>query len=295
MIFEYIAIGVIVACIAVICFLVIRKFPMIAAINTEKLPKHKHEKVKQGLMEERLKRKLSAFNFKQTFEKQAGNEPRESWFSKFQVVVRDLEKKYRQKVEELEPAQENGLEKKTSIVLEEAKKFYDLENFKEAESKYIEAISLDPKSIKAYKGLAEVYNAMKDYVHAKETYQFIIKLNASDDGIYDHLGQIARQEGKLEEAEKDFLQSLSLNNTVAGYHIDLGDVYVAMGDFKKAMSSYEEAIKLEPNNPRHLDSAIQTAISMKNKEAAEKYLNKLRESNPANEKISELQKEIDNL
>jgi tetratricopeptide (TPR) repeat protein len=295
MIFDYILIGVMVASLIIILIMVIRKFPMMAAINTAALPKHQHDKVKKCLIEDRLKRKFFALNLSKILRRSEGEKSTISFIDRFRRAVHTLEQKYRQRIETLQPSDENEAERKKSILLQEAKALAEQEKLKEAEAKYIEVISLDTKYVSAYEGLAEVYMQMKDYVHAKETYQIILKLNTADDSVYDHLGRIALQEGKLEEAEQDYLRSLSLNNQVAGYHIDLGEVYTAMGDLKKALNSFEEAIKLEPHNPRHLDSAIETALKLKDKATADKYLQKLKEVNPENEKLKEFVAAIDNL
>lgn len=295
MILDYLAIGLIVVCLIIVIVIIARKFPILAAIETTKLIKHKQDKVKKDLIEDRLKRKLAGFNFKKII---GGNDQHVSSASFFESVkqrIKNLESRYRQKIEELQPSEQPENEKKKSIVMEEAKKLFNEEKFKEAEAKYIEAISLDPKYVEAYTGLADTYTAMKDYVHAKETYKFILKLNSTDDHAYDYLGDIAMQEGKYDEAEKDYLKSLSLNNKVAVYHADLGDVYLAMGDNMKAMQSYQEAITLEPNNPRYLDSAISISIALKDKINAQKYFDKLKSANPENEKLAEIGRSIDTL
>ena len=292
---DYIGIGIIIVSIIAIIVLLSRKFPTLAAIDTARLPRHQQDKVKQELIEDRLKRKFSALSLKKVLDTKNNEDKSVSIVEKFRTFVRGLEQKYQQKIEQLEPTEQKSENRKKIIVLEEAKKSMDAGQYKEAESKYIEAIGLDPKYVEAYEGLAEVYVLLRDYIHAKYTYKFIQKQNASDDVAYDHLGQIALQEGKYEEAEKDYLKSLSLNNQVAGYHVDLGGVYTAMGDYKKALHSYEEAITLEPNNPRFLDCAIGAALVLKNKEIAKKYFDKLKAVNPENEKLKELEDSIDKL
>ena len=72
MIYDFIAVGIIVVGIGLIFFIVSRKFPTIAAINTNVLEKHKQGKVKKFLIEDRLKRKLTALKLRSMFTK--GNE-----------------------------------------------------------------------------------------------------------------------------------------------------------------------------------------------------------------------------
>ncbi len=295
MIIDYIAIAVLVLCLITVIAILIRKFPIIAAINVDKLIRHKNERVKQVLIEERLKRKLSLVSFKKIFSKDTQAESKGGILDRLRKFVENLERQYQQKVKEQEPESQADVKKKKQIILGEAEKFLAEEKYKEAEGKYIEAISLDPKFIEAYKGLARVYTASKDFIHAKETYQFILKLNSSDDQSYKHLGQMASQAGDYQEAERDYLKSISLNNQVAVYHMDLGEVYVAMGEMTKAINSFKEAVKLEPNNPKYLDSVISASIKARDKKTAEEYLDKLVKVNPANEKIKDIRKEIDSL
>jgi len=46
----------------------------------------------------------------------------------------------------------------------------------EAEKKFIEIISLDPKNLKAYKGLGQVYLELKEYKQAEQTFMFVLQL-----------------------------------------------------------------------------------------------------------------------
>ena len=73
--------------------------------------------------------------------------------------------------------------------------FIDKENFADAEKKYVEALTLDDKSYQAYQGLGQLYLLQKDYEHAKETFEFLLKLNQEDPFIYRSLGEIAAGRG----------------------------------------------------------------------------------------------------
>lgn len=299
MIYDYLAIGLVVIALGAIVFIISKKFPVIAAINIGILEKHKQEKVKQELIEDRLKRKLAVFNINWLLRKgeahQSQQPKKKSLLRNIYHSLKELEERYRTKLKEIEPVEVASVEKNKTLLLVEARQFANAEQFKEAEKKYIEAIGLDTRYVEAYRGLADVYMRTKDFIHAKEIYQHLLKLNSKDDATYEGLGKIASTQGNLDEAKKDYLQSISLNNQVAGYHVDLGTVYAALGDHKKGLASFLEAIKLEPNNPRYLDLLIETAIILKNAELADEYLKRLQEVNPENEKVADFKKRIKEL
>ncbi|MFA6553838.1 MAG: tetratricopeptide repeat protein [Patescibacteria group bacterium] len=289
MILDFIAIGVIIVCLGGVIYLISKKFPIISSIDIQKLSKHKQEKVKSELMEGRLKRKLEVFNIKKYFEPSGGESTGIPVIQKIRNFLKEMEQRYQKKVSEAE-VEELPNEKRKTILLAEAESLADKDQDAEAEQKFIEAISLDARYKEAYHGLADLYLKKKDYDHAKEIFKYLIKINATDDTSYEHLGQIAKSQGDLAEAEKDYLQSISLNNRVAGYQVDLAEVYQAKGEQDKALEHFQEALKLEPNNPRYLDLAIEMAIALEKPDVARPYIDKLKEVNPDNKKLKEYRK-----
>ncbi|MFA5051819.1 MAG: tetratricopeptide repeat protein [Patescibacteria group bacterium] len=294
MILDFTAIGVIIACLAIVVLIISKKFPIIAAIDTENLAKHKQDKVKSDLMEERLKRKLDILNVRKYFPKKNGEPTRSPLVLRMQTFLKNLEKRYQKKIDEVDEDMVTA-DKNKLLILNEAKTLVEQDKEGEAEQKYIEAISLDTHFEEAYHGLADLYLKKKDYDHAKEIFSYLIKLNAHDDASYEHLGLIAKSQGNLAEAEKDYLQSISLNNQVAGYHADLGEVYRLKGEHDKSLRHFLEALKLEPNNPRYLDEVISVAIVLNNGEVARRYYEKLKEVNPENKKLNEYKKALGKL
>ena len=60
-----------------------------------------------------------------------------------------------------------------------------------------------------------------------------------------------------------------------------------------AKQNIQEALDLEPNNPRYLDLILDLSIMKKDKESALYYLEKLAEVNPENNKLNELSERIE--
>jgi len=301
MIVDIIAIIIIIICVAAIFYVVAKKFPVLASINIEALAKHKQDQTKKGLIEDRLVRKFKSISVKRFFKEEGDSTngssdiQQESFLKRFYGQMKNIEKKYVDKIRIETPLDKEEQEKSITILLKEAVELIDKEEYKLAEEKYIEIIGLDEKSKEAYEGLGDVYFEMKDYEHAKEIYQYLLKINSQDDLDSDNLSNKIDKKDKTEEEKEEYLKSVSLNNEVASYHVDLGGVYMATGEYKKALECYEEAIKLEPKNPRNLDAVISVTVKLKDFVLANKYFDQLKEVNPENEKLDEIKNEIDSL
>lgn len=66
MIYDFIAISIIVISLVIIAVIITKKFPIVSSINVASIPKHKQEKVKDDLIEDRLKRKFRDLKAKTT-------------------------------------------------------------------------------------------------------------------------------------------------------------------------------------------------------------------------------------
>jgi len=288
MLVDYIVIGIIIVSIALIIYIAFKKFPVLSSINLNAIKKHQQDKIKKGLLEERLVRKLKSMNIKKIIG--AGQTKGEgavvdnkNWLGRTYEKLRDIEKKYQDKIKDQAPVDVEEEKKKKNILLAEAEELADKEEWKLAEEKYIELISLDSKSNEAYEGLADVYFDMKDYEHAKEIYKYLLKANSQDDA------EVSTQN------DGDENKSVSLNSTLSSYQVDLGEVYMATNEYSQAMNCFKEAIKLEPNNPKNLNSLLEVAIKIKDIDLAEDTFKKLKEVNPENEKLDEIKEQIKEL
>ena len=70
-------------------------------------------------------------------------------------------------------------------------------------------------------------------------------------------------------------------------------VFKELGELEDAKQNIQEALDLEPNNPRYLDLILDLSIIKKDKESALYYLEKLAEVNPENNKLNELSERIE--
>ena len=165
----------------------------------------------------------------------------------------------------------------------------------EAEKAYLEVLNWDDKNVLAYTGLGEVYWRQKDYVHAKDTFEFLLKLDNSNPFVHRSLGGVARDAGDLKTAQEHFGSLVELEKTSPIAYLDLASIYLALENPHRAFALAQEAAVLEPNNPKVLDFLLEVSIIMQDKEAAEKTLKQLQEVNPDNQKLEEFKTRVADL
>ena len=254
MIVYFILILILVACLSVIAFIVVRKFPKLSALDLEAMKHHKQAQVKVSIVEERLERNLRTLKNKLTvssapLRKRLAMKIK-GWYQK----ALHLQREYRQKALRGKPLKledKEAIRQKINTLIAEAQELIKREKMNEAEKKYIEAISLDKQNIESYRGLAELYIAKKDYAHAKETLEFIKQVNPNDDAIW----------------------------------MQLANLFELLNNPAEALKHYKKAVDLSPNNPKNLDALLVASIAAKDSYLAKITLQKLAEVNPDNSKL----------
>ncbi|MFH1173323.1 MAG: tetratricopeptide repeat protein [bacterium] len=282
---------IIFACLAVIGYVIGRKFSAIANMDTKSMPEVKEAEAKKRILAERLKRKIGEGVAKAKPATKFVSDKLGDGFKKLYHKALEVERKY-QKQASLANGQTEQDEQKIEVLLGQAEELFKTEKYPEAEQKYIKVIGLDPKNVEAYRGLGDIYTEQKNYDQAKETLEFALKLNQNDAATLARLGRITSQKGSLDEAKKYYLESIALSGQSAATHVDLALVCKASGDQEESFKCLEQAAEIEPNNPRYLDLLLEMSIILGKKEIAQETLKKLKEVNPDNQKLKEREKEI---
>ncbi len=271
MILLYIALSVLALSLAAIIFIIIKRIPDLTTINTESIPEERESKVRNRIIVERLARKLANFiNVITTFWHPI-SETLKDFFSDLYKTILDLEKKTQQQVRPLKTVEIKQL---ISEKLQSAKQHFDKSELVAAENDYIEVVRLDPKNIEAFEGLSQIYLANRDYKKSRETVRYCVKL----------LGKKITSDTPKEEKHR-----------LASCYADLGNIYQLESKNQLAFANFAKATELEPNNPRFLDLMLKISIMLKNKEAAWRAFNALSETDPGNQKLSDLRQEIEAL
>ncbi|MCD4760994.1 hypothetical protein K8R42_03805 [bacterium] len=293
--FDIFFIILIVLSLVFVIWLLVKKFPRLSNINVDSLPEVRTQRQKDIILKNRLERSWHILWLKIKDLSGPTQNKISDFFKQYYQRLKDVEKDIRQR----------GFEKLTSSVdksqtvnkfITEAKQLINNEEYKKAEEVLLDSLNFDQHNIDAYKLLAEVYRYQKEYVQAKETLQYLLKMTHNEDAaIYSSLADMAKERGNLKQAEDDYLKSISLSEDNYLYFLSLAEVYMDLEENEKALESGQRALVLSPNNPKVLDFLINISIIMSDKELAEEYLNKLKEVNPENQKILEFIECIDNL
>lgn len=141
------------------------------------------------------------------------------------------------------------------VLVADAAAALDRQDFDDAEERYLACLKADTKHRGAYLGLAALYAARKELVLAEETLRFLRKLYPSDSDIM----------------------------------MKFAEILVAREKPPAALKEMQGALRIAPKNPRYLDFAVELAIVKRDRRLAEQFLEQLRDANPENAKLEELE------
>ncbi len=258
-------------CLALIVFIVLRKFPRLRTLDVETVPGEQLARVREKILLERMKRQQrKSAKWLSRFLKPLGALIKRAIRKLFRKVYA-LEKKYqREAVAKGQPLTREEIKKQIQNLLAVAEDQVKKEAYREAEKTLIEVVSLDFKNLEAYKGLVAVYLKLKEHKQALQTAQFVLKL-----------------------AKRP--ESSGASQELSGAYKGLGDIYQLLSKPQEALKNYQAALALEPNNPRQIDKIIEISIMLKNKILAVEMLKRLETVNPDNQKLKEYQDKINDL
>jgi tetratricopeptide (TPR) repeat protein len=255
---------------SIIIVISVRKFSVLSNLDVDNIPAEKEARFKERIISNRIKRNTV------------------KWWSKFSRLVAplfvwlgDFLKDYYYKLHELkkeyQPEVKLSTDEKESLIgktLADVEELYRQEDYEAAEKSLIDIISQDPTNLKAFKKLADIYLEENNFEEAKQTYEHILKLLETKDLVAD-------------EIEKD--------RQTAQIYFNLAEVESEQARYDQAITYAKQALKIEPNNPRYLDTMLEISIIKKDKIQALDAYEKLRKSNPENEKLDILREQIDEL
>ncbi|MFH1661849.1 MAG: tetratricopeptide repeat protein [Candidatus Falkowbacteria bacterium] len=252
----------------VIIMIIIKKMPVLANLDLENIPAEKQAKIKEKIISDRVKRIF--FQHSSKIEKML--KPIANLVSVFFRWLHEKLHKLKEDYKKKPVLSDIDTSKKIDLFFSEAEDFKKKNELEEAEKKYIEIIGLDSKNIKAFKLLAQIYFEKKEYGEAKQIFEHVLKL------------------------KEDASATLSTGDLdVSQNYFDLALVCQAMNNIDEAEENIKKALKIESNNPRYLDTALEIGIIKKDKDLATDAYEKLIKANPENEKLEKLKEKIDEL
>lgn len=249
---------------SVIIAISVRKFSVLANLDTENIPAEKEAKFKERIISNRLKRNFFKWSAKLMKIIRPAGAAAGKFFKWIYKKLHELKEDYKREETVLS---EDDIKQKIKAFFDEAEGFKKQDDLIAAEKKYIDIIGLESRNIKAFDALARLYFERKEYKEAKQTFGHVLKLKEDNEEI-DQLPQT---------------------------YFDLALVCEAAGNLDEGMDNLKKALKLEPNNPRYLDIMLEISIINKDKVSALEAYNKLSEVNPDNQKLAVFKARIDEL
>ncbi len=289
---------IIIIALAVILFLVIRKFPHLANLDLHNLPEEKIYQKKREIINKRIEKSSGLLKVKLVKILVPIGKIWGKLQLQFRIYVGKIERllhheqvlKTKQKIKTVVNKEEN--EQKITQLISSGEQALKADSFDQAEEIFISAIKMDPKSAPAYRGLGDTYLAKNSIEEAMQTYKFLIKMEPDDDSVLVKLAEIAEGQGDLEEAIQYYQHAVLVNDSFSPRFYHLAELLVKVGQPEVAVESVLQAVELEPQNPKYLDLLIEIAIICGNKDLALKGYGELRLVNPENQKLSSFKDRI---
>ncbi|PIQ78101.1 MAG: hypothetical protein COV79_05595 [Parcubacteria group bacterium CG11_big_fil_rev_8_21_14_0_20_41_14] len=281
---------IIILCLGAILFIASRHFKKAASLDLSQIPEERQAVLKKSILENRLLGKVDALFKLLNRALQPAQKISYSLFGKGLERVKNLEKKYR--FTGGLPDSNKKARTKFKELVNEGAKLLESAQLRQAESKFLSAIKINPEDAEAYLGLGSVYLKMEEYDQSAETFEHVIKNWPQEDKAFAKLAELEQSKGNWDVAKDNLLHALSINNEIVEYHMDLADVYLRLQDNEKATSSLQKAQNLEPNNPKILDQLFLVSVLLSNKPLAEEVLMKIQKQNPDHGRLKEFEKKV---
>lgn len=165
---------------------------------------------------------------------------------------------------------------RTKVLILEARSLARDLKWADAERRYLEVLSVDPRSAEAYQGLGQIYLRQRLFPQAKETLEFVIKMKRADDATYGALAEIAEAEGQASQAETYLQKAIEASPKNAHRHAELVTWCMAHGQAEKAVASARRAMELEPGSAKYVELALEVALARKDAAEARRMYDRLR-------------------
>lgn len=294
--YDFLPLIIVFVAMAVMMFIVLKKFPQLSLIDVESLPEVKEEKKKDEYIRKRQEKKVEkdSTKAKKYVEKIA------KWFSNIQLLFRKYVGNVQKKVlkgtfeKAKTVAPEKKEERKVEIgdLLDDANRSIEKNALEEAEKKFIDVVRLDPKSTQAYYGLVGVYLKQGMMQEAEQTCAYLLQLDPDNDQAHERMAEIAEENGNTEKAIEHYEQAVLISDIFPKRFDRLSRLLSGSGQPQTALEAGMQALAIEPENPRYLDNCLELAIIVADRGLAEELYGRLRLVNPDNNKLDAFKQRI---
>lgn len=158
-------------------------------------------------------------------------------------------------VEEFIPAREHVDEKlvaKADSLVKKADIVVGKGDDQEAEKFLIQALSLDPSCIEAYKRLAYMYLRQGQFSKAESIYRKLVVTITDDPAMFSNLGMALFSQQKLEDAKNFYKKALDLDKERPGRFFSLAQIHYELEEFEDALDHFRRAVEMDERNLDYL-------------------------------------------
>jgi len=133
-------------------------------------------------------------------------------------------------------------------------------NLPAAESIYRQILHLEPDNPEALHLLGVIAYQQQDYATAANLIGRALARKPNFADAHSNLGNVFREMGRVDEAEKSYRKALEVNRTFTMAHYNLGNILMNQKRFNEASQSFDRAIDA---NPRLAEAYINRGIALK--------------------------------
>lgn len=117
-----------------------------------------------------------------------------------------------------------------------------------AKKRFRLSIETDPGFDEGYYRLGTIYSQEEDFEQAEQCFRKAFDLNPNNAGACLGLARIlASNDDKMSDAVSVYNRAISLNPSDVQAYIELGNLYVKLGDRQNAINVFERALQINPN------------------------------------------------
>ena len=294
---------------AVIIIVIARKFPQLTLLDVESIPEVKMGKKKDELLKKKAEKQAQVNSQKQKemlmpmFNKlkEIQNGFRKTVLQVYKKTLDNVENKKRNRrtivsgvANITKPIQgSNNRLDDIKKLLEDGNKSLQDNDLEIAENKFISAIRVDSKNVDAYFGLATVYVKKEEWGEARDTLDFLLKIDPNNVRALLVLAEVCEQNDDLEKAVEYYERAAIADDSRAETFAKVGDLLLDINQCDSALEAMRQASELEPENQAYLDKVVEISVKCGNKEIAEEYYQKLRMLDPDNSRLAVLRGKMD--
>ncbi|MGE5647675.1 MAG: tetratricopeptide repeat protein [Acidobacteriota bacterium] len=140
----------------------------------------------------------------------------------------------------------NALDKGPDKLIAQAKYLAAEGRFGPAIELELKALELDPRLVQAHVNLITLYGRLDNAKEAESHYRQALALNANAYEAYYNFGVLCYRTGRRAEAQAAFAKTLSINPGYADAHNNLGALLQEQGRLQEAAAHFRKAVDLQP-------------------------------------------------